>query len=49
MTHLDWPQQRLGADEAHGRGRREQIRDALVGAVLVLGADTERDVREGPD
>jgi hypothetical protein len=46
MRKVDGPEQRLQADNPHCRRGRQQLRDALGGSVLVLGADAERHVRK---
>src|SRR5690606_30419222 len=48
IGEVDGPEQRLHRQEAHRGRRREQERDALVGALLVLDADTKPDVGERP-
>src|SRR3990167_822708 len=42
------PERRLVRDKANRRRAREQVRDALVGALLVLGTDPDPRVRERP-
>ena len=48
LEEVDRPEQRLGGDEPHGRRRRQQVRDARIGAGLVFDGDAEMDVGEWP-
>lgn len=46
IREIDRPKQRFGAYPSHRCGSRQQVRNSLIGALLIFSADAEPDVRK---